>query len=243
MGEGIKPKVLVSWSSGKDSAWALHRLRLQNEVEIVGLLTIVNRHFQRVAMHGTRRELLQAQAREAGLPLWEVPLPWPCSNEQYEQAMAEACAKAVEQGVSAIAFGDLFLEDIRKYREDRLRGTGLQPLFPVWGLNTRDMIGEMLAAGLRARIVCVDPSRMPTCFAGQDITNELLAQLPLGVDPCGENGEFHTFVYAGPMFAKAIAIQSGDVVSRDGFVYADVLPPPLARNRQEQVPHLGQALL
>lgn len=220
----MKPRVLVSWSSGKDSAWALHLLRLQNQVEVVGLLTTVNRHFQRVAMHGTRRDLLQAQARAAGLPLWEIPLPWPCRNEEYEQAMAEACDKAAEQGISAIAFGDLFLEDIRKYREDRLRGTGLQPLFPVWGLNTKDLIQEMLAAGVRARIVCVDPSKLPAGFAGQDITPDLLTALPEGTDPCGENGEFHTFVHAGPMFAKPIPIQSGEVVTRDGFVYADVLP-------------------
>ena len=157
--------------------------------------------------------------------------------------MAEACAKAVEQGIAAIAFGDLFLEDIRRYREDRLAGTGLQPLFPVWGLNTRDLIEEMLASGLRARIVCVDPAKLPAQFAGQDITEELLARLPKGVDPCGENGEFHTFVHAGPIFAKAIPVQSGEVITRDGFVYADVFPVALPRDGQQQVTHLAQALL
>jgi len=242
-GDYMKPKVLVSWSSGKDSAWALHLLRLQNEVEVVGLLTTINNHFQRVAMHGTRRELLQAQARGTGLPLWEVPLPWPCRNEEYEQAMAEACAKAVQQGITAIAFGDLFLEDVRKYREDRLRGAGLQPLFPVWGLNTRDLIHEMLGAGVRARIVCLDPTKLRAGFAGQDITADLLAQLPEGIDPCGENGEFHTFVHAGPMFAEAIPVRSGEVIARDGFVYAEVFPAPLARDSQNEVAHLGQALL
>jgi uncharacterized protein (TIGR00290 family) len=239
----LKPKVLMSWSSGKDSAWALHRLRQQDEVEIVGLLTTVNGHFQRVAMHGTRRALLEAQARATGLPLWEVPLPWPCKNEEYELAMGRACAQALEQGITAIAFGDLFLEDVRKYREDRLRGTGLEPLFPVWGIDTRSLIDEMLAAGLRARIVCVDPAKLPGQFAGQDITAELVAQLPLGVDPCGENGEFHTFVHAGPMFSRAIPIQSGEVVTRDGFVYADVYPAGSSGEDQQQLAHLGQALL
>ncbi len=242
MSAAMKTRVLVSWSSGKDSAWALHMLRLQKEVEVVGLLTTVNEQFQRVAMHGTRRELLQAQAREAGLPLWEVPLPWPCPNESYEQAMGEACAKAVQQGVTAVAFGDLFLEDVRKYREDHLRGTGLQPLFPVWGLNTGDLIQEMLAAGLRARIVCVDPGKIPAHLAGKDLTEELLSQLPATADPCGENGEFHTFVHAGPMFAQPVSIQSGEVVTRDGFLFADVLPQTLPGDRQQQVAHLGQAL-
>jgi diphthamide synthase (EF-2-diphthine--ammonia ligase) len=157
--------------------------------------------------------------------------------------MAEACAKAAQEGIAAIAFGDLFLEDVRKYREDRLRGTGIQPMFPVWGLDTRDLIREMLAARLRARIVCVDPGKISAQFAGRDITSELVAQLPVGADPCGENGEFHTFVYAGPMFDKPIPIESGEVVTRDGFVYADVLPRALPRNGQKQVAHLSQALL
>jgi uncharacterized protein (TIGR00290 family) len=223
----LKPKVLVSWSSGKDSAWTLHLLRQQREFEVVGLLTTLNQHFQRVAMHSTRRDLLQAQADASGLPLWEVPLPWPCSNQEYEHAMAQACAKAVEQEISAIAFGDLFLEDVRRYREDRLQGTGLKPVFPVWGLNTRELIEEMLDAGLRARIVCIDPAKLPRQFAGRDLDRSLLAELPQGIDPCGENGEFHTFVYEGPMFKTPLSIKSGEVVTRDGFVFADVTLRPV----------------
>ena len=217
-------KVLLSWSSGKDSAWTLHVLRQQPEIEVCGLLTTINTHFQRVAMHGTRYELLKLQAAAVGLPLWEIPLPWPCSNEAYEQAMAGACAKAVDAGVSAIAFGDLFLEDVRKYREDRLRGTGLDPLFPLWGRNTRELVCEMIDGGVRARIVCVDPSKMPSDLAGRDLDHELLRQLPQAVDPCGENGEFHTFTYAGPMFREPIPIKSGECITRDGFVFADVIP-------------------
>jgi uncharacterized protein (TIGR00290 family) len=236
----LKPKVLLSWSSGKDSAWTLHVLRQQNEVEVVGLLTTMNDQFQRVAMHGTRRELVRAQAHEARLPLWEIPLPWPCSNEAYELAMGRACAEAVKQGITGMAFGDLFLEDVRRYREDRLKHTGLKPLFPVWGLSTSTLINDMLDAGLRARIVCLDPKKLPEQFAGQDMIRELLDQLPVGTDPCGENGEFHTFVHAGPMFSAAIPIQSGEVVNRDGFVFADVLPS--TRKNQEQLPHFSQTL-
>ncbi len=204
----LKSKVLVSWSSGKDSAWTLHLLRQQAEVEVVGLLTTINEHFQRVAMHGTRRALVQAQAHAAGLPLWEIPLPWPCKNEEYELAMGRACAHALERGITGIVFGDLFLEEVRKYREDRLQGTGLQPIFPVWGLDTKKLIEEMLDSGVRTRIVCVDPRKLPEHFAGKDISGELLAQFPRGTDPCGENGEFHTFVYAGPMFSGTIPVQS-----------------------------------
>jgi len=217
-------KVLLSWSSGKDSAWTLHKLRQRDDVEVVGLLTTINTHFQRVAMHGTRRSLLKAQADATRLPLWEVPLPWPCSNDAYEQAMSTACASAVKDEISAIAFGDLFLEDVRRYREDRLRGTGLDPVFPLWGRNTRELISEMLDGGLRARIVCVDPSKLPADFAGCDLDHELLRRLPTGIDPCAENGEFHTFAYAGPMFDQPIPIKAGETVTRDGFLYADVLP-------------------
>ena len=191
---------------------------------MVGLLTTINTHFQRVAMHGTRHELLKAQADAARLPLWEVPLPWPCSNDAYEQAMSNACASALQEGISAIAFGDLFLEDVRRYREDRLHGTGLDPIFPLWGRNTRELVSEMLDAGLRARIVCLDPSKLPADFAGCDLDHELLRRLPAGVDPCAENGEFHTFAYAGPMFHQAIPIRAGETVTRDGFLYTDVFP-------------------
>ena len=219
----MRKKIILSWSSGKDSAWTLHLLRARADVEVVGLLTTVNTHFQRVAMHGTRRELLQAQADAARLPLWEIPLPWACSNEVYEEAMSKACARAVQAGVCGIAFGDLFLEDIRRYREERLRGTGLEPLFPLWGRDTQKLIDEMLEGGLRARIVCVDPSKLPAEFIGQDLTHDLLQRMPSGVDPCGENGEFHTLAYAGPMFSEPLSITAGESVTRDGFVYADVL--------------------
>lgn len=219
----MKPKILLSWSSGKDSAWTLHVLRQGGEVEVVGLLTTINTNFERVAMHGTRHVLVKAQAEAAGLPLWEVPLPWPCSNEVYEHAMAAACASAAQQGISGIAFGDLFLEDVRRYREERLLGTGLDPLFPLWGLNTRELISEMIQGGLRARIVCVDPSKLPAEFAGRDLDIDVVRRFPEGVDPCGENGEFHTFAYAGPMFREEIPIQAGECVVRDGFVFADVL--------------------
>jgi uncharacterized protein (TIGR00290 family) len=219
----MKRKILLSWSSGKDSAWALHILRQRGEVEVVGLLSTINTNFQRVAMHGTRLALVRAQAEAAGLPLWEVPLPWPCSNEVYEQAMWAACASAVQQGIAAIAFGDLFLEDVRRYREDRLRGTGLEPLFPMWGQNTRELISEMLDGGLRARIVCVDPSKCPAEFIGRDLNFDLLTGFPAAVDPCGENGEFHTFAFAGPMFREPIPIEVGECVRRDGFLFADVL--------------------
>jgi|SRR5579872_491162 uncharacterized protein (TIGR00290 family) len=219
----MKRNILLSWSSGKDSAWSLHVLRQRADVEVVGLLTTINSHFQRVAMHGTRYELLKSQAVAAHLPLWEVPLPWPCSNEVYEKSMAAACATAVQRGISGIAFGDLFLEDVRRYRENRLRGTGLEPLFPLWGRNTRELLSEMLNRGLRARIVCVDPSKLPAEFAGRDLDHEILASMPEGTDPCAENGEFHTFAYAGPMFREPLPIESGEIVTRDGFVFADVL--------------------
>jgi uncharacterized protein (TIGR00290 family) len=216
-------KVLLSWSSGKDSAWTLHVLRQRADVEVTGLLTTINTNFQRVAMHGTRYELLQAQARAAGLPLWEVPLPWPCSNDVYEGAMAAACTSALQKGTDAVAFGDLFLEEVRRYREERLRGTGLEPIFPLWGRNTHDLIHEMLDGGLRARIVCVDPAKLSGEFIGCDLDEQMLRRLPASVDPCGENGEFHTFAYAGPMFREPIPIENGKCVTRDGFLFADLL--------------------
>lgn len=215
-------KLLLSWSSGKDSAWALYCLRQRGEFQVAGLLTTLNAAFDRVAMHSTRRALLEAQARAAGLPLYPVPLPWPCSNEQYEAAMRAACDAAVAEGVEAIAFGDLFLEDVRRYREEKLTGTGLEPVFPVWGLDTRRLAEEMVASGLRARVVCVDPKKLPAEFAGRDFDADFLRDLPEGVDPCGENGEFHSAVYAGPMFREPIAVESGEVVERDGFVFADL---------------------
>jgi uncharacterized protein (TIGR00290 family) len=219
-------KILVSWSSGKDSAWALHSLLQSGEYEIAGLLTTVNTAFDRVAMHGTRREILEAQAEAAGLPLWTVPLPWPCSNAEYEAAMSSVCARAVAAGFEAIAFGDLFLADVRRYREERLAGTGLQPIFPLWGINTAELVRTMLRAGVKARIVCVDTKKLPREFAGCDLEEPLLQKFSPDIDPCAENGEFHTCAYAGPMFRKPIAIKSGEVVERDGFVFADVKLSP-----------------
>jgi uncharacterized protein (TIGR00290 family) len=220
----MKKKILLSWSSGKDSAWALHLLRLQGEYEIVGLLTTVNYTFNRVAMHSTRHELVEMQAEAAGLPLVTVPLPWPCSNVDYEQIMQGVCQRAISQGVSAIAFGDLFLEDIRAYRERQLQGTGLKPVFPLWQIPTRQLADDMITGGLRAKLVCVDPKKLSPDFAGRDFDRQLLSDLPAGVDPCGENGEFHTCVYAGPMFRKEIPVTRGEIVERDGFCFCDVVP-------------------
>ena len=219
-----KKRILLSWSGGKDSAWALHLLRSQPEYEVVGLLTTVNQEFGRVAMHGFREVLLDRQGEAAGLPLWKVPLPWPCSNAVYEALMAEVCTRAVAEGLHGIAFGDLFLEDIRAYRVEKLAGTGLEPIFPCWLIPTDVLAREMVAAGIRAHLVCVDPRKMEKKFAGRVLDEHLLAELPETVDPCGERGEFHTFVSAGPMFSGSIEVLPGEVVERDGFVYADLLP-------------------
>jgi uncharacterized protein (TIGR00290 family) len=213
--------VLVSWSSGKDCAWALHLLRQQPDIEVVGLLTTINEEFDRVAMHGTRRSVLEAQAALSGLPLWQIPLPWPCSNETYEQRMSEACRRATYQGIDAIAFGDLFLRDIRAYREEMLRPTGLEPLFPLWEIPTSPMATHMISGGLRAKVVCVDSRQLDPGFAGRDFDAKFLSDLPAGVDPCGENGEFHTCVYDGPMFSAPIQLEAEDAVDRDGFRFAD----------------------
>ncbi|HUO30006.1 MAG TPA: hypothetical protein VMU80_12370 [Bryobacteraceae bacterium] len=218
-------RVALSWSSGKDSAWTLHLLRRDPAVEVVALVTTLNEAFDRVAMHAVRRELLEAQAESAGLPLWTVPLPWPCSNEQYEARMRGLCARAVGEGVEAMAFGDLFLADIRAYREKQLAGTGLEPLFPLWQIPTAQLARDMIAAGLRAKITCVDPKVLSREFAGRDFDAAFLADLPPAVDPCGENGEFHSFVYEGPMFSKPIQLLTGEIVERDGFVFADLALP------------------
>lgn len=214
-------RVLLSWSSGKDSAWALHRLRKQPEIEIVGLLTTLNTEFDRVAMHGTRRAVLEAQAAAARLPLWIIPLPWPCSNEVYEQRMSEACRRAIDEHIDAIAFGDLFLADVRAYREKQLKGAGLEPIFPLWEIPTAQLAREMIAAGLRAKIACVDTKQLDGSFAGRDFDLDLLRDLPAGIDPCGERGEFHTCTFAGPMFAEPVRLEPGETVNRDGFVFAD----------------------
>jgi len=215
--------VLVSWSGGKDSAWALHRLRQSGDYEIGALLTTVNEHFGRVAIHGFRQELLVRQAQLAGLPLWQIPLPFPCTNEIYERRMAEACERAIREGFSGIAFGDLFLEEIRAYREQRLEGTGLEPVFPLWGIPTNQLAGEMMAGGLRARLTCLDPRKLAPEFAGREWNSALLSELPDGIDPCGENGEFHTLAHAGPMFSASLSLVTGERVERDGFIYCDLM--------------------
>jgi uncharacterized protein (TIGR00290 family) len=216
-------RILLSWSSGKDSAWSLHVLRQRGEYDVVGLLTTFNGEADRVAMHGVRRELVERQAAAAGLRLWALPLPWPCSNEQYESLMAQACAKAVAEGIEGVAFGDLFLEDVRAYREKQLKGTGLAPVFPVWGLPTRALAEEMIACGTRAKLTCVDTGKLDRSFAGREFDGELLSALPTGVDACGERGEFHSFVYAGPMLQSAVAVSVGETVVRDQFVFADLI--------------------
>jgi uncharacterized protein (TIGR00290 family) len=216
-------RALLSWSSGKDSAWSLYLLRQNPEYEIAGLLTTFNREADRVAMHGVRRALVQAQAAAAGIPLWEVDLPWPCSNEDYESAMLATCKKAVTSGIKFVAFGDLFLRDIREYREKQLRDTGLQPLFPVWEIPTRELAEEMIGSGLRAKLACIDTKQISANFAGREFDARLLSDLPASADPCGENGEFHSFVYAGPMFERPLAIEVGEIVTRDQFVYADLI--------------------
>jgi uncharacterized protein (TIGR00290 family) len=201
----------------------VHVLR-QSGVELGGVLTTVNEVHQRVAMHAVRVELLQAQADALGLPLRQISIPSPCPNEVYERAMAAAVERAVSEGFTHVAFGDLFLEDIRRYREERLAGTGLTPMFPLFGADTSALARTMVAGGLRARLTCVNPKVVDRRFAGREFDSALLDELPTSVDPCGERGEFHSFAYAGPMFAKPIAIASGEVVERDGFVFADVLP-------------------
>lgn len=219
-------RVLLSWSSGKDSAWALHALRQQPDLEVVGLLTSLNEAADRVAMHAVRRVLVEAQASAVGLPLWPVHLPWPCSNGDYEQRMSEVIAKAKQAGITHAAFGDLFLEDVRAYRIRQLAGSGIEPLFPLWGAaaDTPALAGRMIEAGLKAVLTCVDPKQLAESFVGRLYDATLLAEFPASVDPCGERGEFHTFCFDGPMFARAIPIQIGEVVSRDGFCFADLMP-------------------
>lgn len=218
-----KPKALLSWSSGKDSAWTLHVLRQQGVYDILGLLTTVNTRYERVAMHAVRVELLRAQAAAAGVALWEVPIPDPCSNAEYEAAMRVVIERARGEGISAVAFGDLYLADVRAYREGQLADTGIEPLFPLWLQPTRTLAEQMIEAGVEATLTCVDPRKLSPGFAGRRFDAALLAALPAGVDPCGENGEFHTFVHAGPMFDAPIPVTVGEVVQRDGFVFTDVL--------------------
>jgi uncharacterized protein (TIGR00290 family) len=226
----VSERVLLAWSSGKDSAFSLHVLREQG-VPVVGLLTTINEAFERVAMHAVRLELLRAQAEAVGLPLALVRIPWPCPNEAYEAAMAAALAEARTRGVTAVAFGDLFLEDVRRYREERMRGSGLEPLFPLWGRPTRALAEEMIARGQKAVLTCVDPRALPRQLAGRAFDAALLRELPEAVDPCGERGEFHSFAWDGPAFRHPVPVRVGEVVEREGFVFADLLPDaPSARH-------------
>lgn len=216
-------KAWLSWSSGKDSAWSLEVVRRQGEFDVKALLTTVNAEHQRVAMHAVRESLLRAQAERTSLPLVTVPIPNPCPNGAYEEAMAAAVRKARDTGITHIVFGDLFLEDIRRYREEKLAGTGITPVFPLWGLNTSQLAQDMVEGGLRALLTCIDPRKLDPSFAGRRFDAELLADLPMEIDPCGENGEFHTLAYEGPMFRSPLAIERGIVVERDGFVFADAI--------------------
>ena len=216
-------KAWLAWSSGKDSAWALHTVRRGGKFDVVALLTTVNRTHERVAMHAVRESLLEIQAESAGLPLVKVPIPSPCSNEVYEQAMSQAMTRAKAEGIQHVIFGDLFLEDIRAYREKQLARCDMIPIFPLWGKETRQLAEDMVAGGLSAFLTCVDPRQLDRTFAGRRFDNNLLAALPENVDPCGENGEFHTFANAGPMFAAEVGVTVGEIVERDGFVFADLL--------------------
>jgi uncharacterized protein (TIGR00290 family) len=217
-------RILLSWSSGKDSAWTLYVLRQHSEYEIAGLLTTFNEAADRVAMHGVRRSLVEQQAAAVDLPLWSVPLPSPCSNGQYESRMAETCAQALVQGIEGVAFGDLFLEDVRAYRIRQMAGTGLEPLFPIWGRPTCALAHEMVACGLKAILTCVNTKKLNASFAGCQFDEHFLSILPSGVDPCGENGEFHSFVYAGPMFRSPISVVPGENLMREYFAFADLVP-------------------
>lgn len=219
-------RVLVSWSSGKDAGWMLHQLQQKEDIEIVGLLTTFNESADRVAMHAVRRELVQQQAAAVGIPLVPLMLPWPCSNEEYESRMRASIDRAVQMGVTHVAFGDLFLEDIRDYRIKQLSGTGIEPIFPIWcGADGTDQLArQMVDAGVRALITCVDPNQLSPEFVGHRFDGQLLADLPDGVDRCGENGEFHTFCYAGPHLPEPLNVEVGEKVERDGFVFADVIP-------------------
>jgi uncharacterized protein (TIGR00290 family) len=222
-GKDVRPKALIAWSSGKDSAWALHLARQACDYDIVGALTTVTDTFGRVSIHGVREELLKAQLEAAGLPATIVRIPYPCSNEIYEARMAAAMQDAIAAGVTHVIFGDLFLRDIRDYREAKLKPIGVTPVFPVWELPTGALARDMIAGGVEAYLATVDLKKLPASFAGRRFDSRLLADLPAGVDPCGENGEFHTFVAAGPMMQGRVAVRVGETVERDGYAYADLV--------------------
>ena len=216
-------KILVSWSSGKDSAWMLHRLQVDHPGEVQGLLTTTNAAFDRVAMHGVPRAVLEAQAQATQLPLHVVPLPWPCSNEEYEHRLGAAVTGLVAEGFTHVAFGDLFLEDVRRYREERLAGSGLAPLFPLWRVaDTAQLARTMITGGLRATLSTVDPRVLDASYVGRAFDLDLLEALPTTVDACGENGEFHSCAWDGPMFAHPVPIAVHATVTRDGFAFADI---------------------
>lgn len=218
------PKAWLAWSSGKDSAWALHTVRQSGAFEVVALLTTINSAHERVAMHAVREALVELQAAVADVPLVKVPIPSPCTNEQYEHAMGKAMESAQAEGVHHVIFGDLFLADIRAYREKHLASCAMTPVFPLWLRPTRRLAEEMLAGGLSAFLTCVDPRKLDRKFAGRRFDAQLLRDLPAEVDPCGENGEFHTFASAGPMFSREVAVSLGEIVEREGFVFADLVP-------------------
>jgi uncharacterized protein (TIGR00290 family) len=218
-----RPRAVVSWSSGKDSAYALYEARRSGKFDIVGLLTTVTETYHRVSMHGVREDILDAQADAVGLPLFKVPIPSPCPNDVYERAMGTMLGRLESEGVRRVVFGDLYLEDIRAYREEKLRGTGIDPVFPLWGRPTAELAEKIIDAGFEAHLVAVDPKKLAARFAGRRFDRALLAELPAEVDPCGERGEFHTCVTAGPIFHWPIPVVPGDVVQRDGFVFADLM--------------------
>jgi uncharacterized protein (TIGR00290 family) len=220
----LPKKTLLSWSSGKDSAWALHVLRQNPGIELLGLFTVMNKKYSRVSMHATRLELLQVQAKAVGLPLQTIDLPDPCTNEECEAVMRNFVAESSDRGVECMAFGDLFLEDIRKYRENQLKGTGIEPAFPLWGIPTKELAEQMLSAGLEAYVSSVDLKKLPSCFAGRKWSKDLMDEFPENCDPCGENGEIHTVAVGGPMFRKTVSVRVVEVVERNGFAYADIIP-------------------
>jgi uncharacterized protein (TIGR00290 family) len=216
--------VVFAWSGGKDSAMALHCLLRDPAFEVAGLLTTVTEGYERISMHGVRCELLRQQATSIGLPLEEVRIPPQCPNTIYESRMAEAVLRYRERGILHLGFGDIFLRDLRAYRETNLARVGMSALFPLWDIDTRELAARFLADGFRARTACIDPSKLDRSFAGRELDAAFFRELPIEVDPCGENGEFHTFVFDGPIFRSPVPVEPGQVVERDSFVFCDLLP-------------------